>query len=503
MTLNRRTFFKSTAAVGAAAGLANVAGCALAPGPPSSATFPHGVASGDPRSTSVIVWTRLAGGASTAEVPLRWELSTGPGFEAIAASGVATAGPDADWTVSAEADGLEPATTYYYRWVHDGDSGATSPIGRTRTAPTGEVDHLRFAVVSCSNYAYGYFHNYRSVAERSDLDAVIHLGDYIYEYANEGSGETYGTFRNLDPAHEVITLGDYRRRYACYRSDPDLAEMHRQHPMIHIWDDHEFADDPYVGGAANHQPALDGPWVQRVAAALQAYGEWMPTRLDGNRIFRTLDYGDLVKLVMVDRQRRFLWPEPDDGDAYLGREQFDWLDGRLAESEAQWLVLVQQTTFGSTSADQVSGGWGKVQRDRVYSALEASTTDNLVVLTGDIHRAHALDLPKVPGVYSPVTGEGSVGVEFASGSISSPGGDGSDGGPQVRWRNGSSRTYLVLDITQDRVQGDVFGHGDLSKFFPWRPGEQHLAAFSSADGANRLVQQFTAATPKPAPDLAP
>lgn len=500
MSLSRRQFLRAGVGAGTVAAATSIVGCSPAPaGPAANRSFPNGVASGDPLTHSVLLWSRVAPDESGAAL-VRWAAATDPDFANVVATGAVSTDATRDWTVRAEATGLLPATTYYYRWSTDDDE---SPIGRTRTAPSGGVDHLRFAVVSCSNLGYGYFHHYRSVAERSDLDAVIHLGDYIYEYATEGFGETYGTARELDPPHEIVTLSDYRRRYACYRSDPDLLELHRQHPMIHVWDDHEFADDPFVGGAANHQPAADGPWDARVAAALQAYSEWMPTRLDGNRIFRTLDYGDLVRLVMVDRQRRFLWPAPDDGDAYLGREQFDWLDGQLASSAARWLVLVQQSTFGATDHDQASGGWGVDQRSRVFEALESSSTDNLIVLTGDIHRAHAIDLIETPGGYSAATGQGSAGVEFSCGSVTSPGGDSTDGGPQVRWTMGSSRTYLVLDITAERAQGDVFGFPDLLKYLPFRPDEQHVAAFATADGARHLTQVYTPAPPADRPGPAP
>lgn len=498
MPMTRRELLRATVA-GLAVLPPTLSACGpAAGGPPANEWFPQGVASGDPLSDAVLLWTRLAGAVGATE--LRWEIATDPALAEVVASGTATTGPYADGTATVDATGLRPATTYYYRWWH-GDR--PSPIGRTRTAPVGAVDHLRFAVVSCSNLGFGWFHNYRSVAERSDIDAVIHLGDYIYEYASQGSGETYGTTRPLDPAHEIITLDDYRRRYACYRDDADLQELHRQHPMIHVWDDHEFADDPVIGGAANHQPAQDGPWVDRLAAALQAYGEWMPTRLDGNRIFRVLDYGDLARLVMIDRQRRFLWPAPDDGGEYLGHEQAEWLDTQLAESTARWLVLVQQTTFGATAPDLVSGGWSAPDRRRVVDALARSSTDNLVVLTGDIHRAHAIDLVDDPRVYAPGSGTGVAGVEFSCGSVTSPGSDGGNHGPQVRWSIGSSRTYLVLDITTEHTQGDVFGFSDLLKYLPFRPDEQHLGAFRTLDGTRHLRQEFVPAAAKPAVTPAP
>jgi len=209
------------------------------------------------------------------------------------------------------------------------------------------------------------------MAARDDLDAWIHLGDYTYEYANPGAGETYGEYRINDPVNEIRPLSDYRRRYACYRADADLQELHRLHPVIHVWDDHEFADDPFIGGASNHQ-AEDGDWNLRVAAALQAYSEWMPTRLDGNLIYRTLRHGDLATIVGVDRQRRFIWPEPDDGDLYLGRAQFDWLDSQLGAVTSDWTVLAQQSTFAATAPNRRSGGWGERDRGRVLTRSASS-----------------------------------------------------------------------------------------------------------------------------------
>jgi alkaline phosphatase D len=280
----------------------SLSSCAPTPPTPTDGAFTHGVASGDPHHDSVVLWTRVRPGAPDERVEVGWEIGDDPTIARPAATGSTTTDGSRDWTVKVLAAGLADATTYYYRFTV---GGVASPLGRTRTAPSGPTDRLRFGVASCSNYGYGNFHAYRHMLRRHDLDAVIHLGDYIYEYASTGFGETYGEARDLEPRHEILTLDDYRARYGHYRADPDLQELHRQHPIIHVWDDHEFADDPYVGGAANHQPA-DGDWNDRVAAALQAYSEWMPTRLDGNRIFRTLDYGQLARIVGLDRQRGFL-----------------------------------------------------------------------------------------------------------------------------------------------------------------------------------------------------
>lgn len=497
--VGRRRFLAGSLAAGAA-GLVvpSLAACAPTPPKPTDGAFTHGVASGDPHHDSVVLWTRVRPAEGDAPVEVTWEIGTEPELVQPVSTGTAVATPDRDWTVKVVADGLTGATTYYYRFTA---GGVSSSIGRTRTAPSGATDRLRFGVASCSNYGYGNFHAYRHMLRRNDLDAVIHLGDYIYEYASAGFGETYGEARNLMPRHEILSLADYRARYGHYRADRDLQELHRQHPIIHVWDDHEFADDPYIGGAANHQPA-DGDWNLRVAAALQAYSEWMPTRLDGNRIFRTLDYGPLARIVGVDRQRRFLWPDPSDAGEYLGREQAAWLDREIAATEARWLVLAQQTTFGPTAPDLVGGGWPAPDRRRVTDAIRDRPSD-LVVLTGDIHRFHALDVVESPATYDPSTGQGSAAVEFAAGSISSPGSPAVGVGRSVRWNQGFTCGYAVVDLTPERVECDFFGFPDLAKLLGVAPGERHLAGFGAAHAAPCLVPRGSALAPADRPPLAP
>ena len=482
MSTTRRGFLLGTAVAAGAA--ATITACAPRPPAPGTPGFSHSVASGDPHPDSVVLWTRLDPAGRSGPTTVTWQVLGNESGTTVLSQGTSTTGPGRDWTVNVIAGGLQPGRTYWFRFVDD--AGNVSPVGRTRTAPSGAVDSLRFAVASCSNYAFGNFHAYGHMAERDDLDAWIHLGDYIYEYANPGSGETYGEYRLLDPVTEILTLDDYRRRYAHYRADPDLQELHRRIPVIHVWDDHEFADDPFIGGAGNHQPE-DGDWNLRVAAALQAYSEWMPTRLDGNRIFRTLRFGDLATLVGVDRQRRFIWPEADDGDLYLGREQFDWLDNELASISSDWTVLAQQTTFGATAPNRRSGGWGERDRGRVLSSLRPTGAD-LVVLTGDIHRFHAIDVLDDPDAYDRTTGAGVGAVEFAAGSISSGGSNGSGNGPQVRWTSGDHRGYALIDLNAERTQCDFFGFPDPEKLLIRRPPERWLGGFVSRRGAPGLVQ---------------
>ena len=211
----------------------------------------------------------------------------------------------------------------------------------------------------------------------------------------------------------------------------------------------------------------------------------MPTRVDDTRIYRTVEFGDLARLVLTDRQRRFIWPAADDGDLYLGREQFDWLDARLAETTSQWVVLGAQTTFGSTDPDMVTGGWGRRDRGRVYDQLAAGGSENLVVISGDTHRALALDLVTDTSRYFAGTG-GTAGVELSCGSISSPGSDLLQPGPAVRWNSGFNRTYLLLDITPEMTRSEFYGFFDLAKYLPFSPGEELLASFATRAGSNQL-----------------
>ena len=195
-------------------------------------------------------------------VEVQWELSTSREFATVTRMGSISTGPDRDYTVKVDVNGLQPGATYFYRFRA---LGFTSPVGRTKTAAAGAVARAKFAVVSCSNLAFGYFHVYRNLATRDDLDAVLHLGDYIYEYGNN----EYGSLRPNVPSREVFTLADYRARYARYRREPELQAIHAAHPFIAVWDDHEFANDAWQNGAQNHMPATEGDWAERRRAAAQ------------------------------------------------------------------------------------------------------------------------------------------------------------------------------------------------------------------------------------------
>lgn len=267
----------------------------------ASALFRHGVASGDPAQDGFVIWTRVDGQSN--EVPVTWEVASDPKFRRILQRGEMVTGPYRDHTVKAEVAGLAAGRTFYYRFQ---SLDSTSPTGRARTLSDGRLKKARLAVCSCSNYPAGYFNVYRSIAQRNDLDAVIHLGDYIYEYESTG----YATQRAAElgrvpyPEHEIVSLTDYRLRYAQYRTDPDLQALHANHAMIAIWDDHEITNDAWMHGAQNHTDETEGDWATRRLAAMQAYYEWMPIREgaahDRTAAFRRFDFGDLASLLVLE-----------------------------------------------------------------------------------------------------------------------------------------------------------------------------------------------------------
>ena len=290
------------------AGIAGTAAMLAIPSPLLGRTlgndpvFRHGVASGDPDASSVVLWTRVTAEGS-AEV--EWELSDTPDFKAVRKSGRFTTEAARDHTVKVLARGLPPGGTFFYRFRL---GGVTSPIGRARTLPQGKLDTLGIALASCSNYAFGFFNGYDAIARDPAIDFVLHTGDYIYEYGGQdGWGEkvaqTIG--RSHAPAHEIVSLSDYRTRHAQYKTDAGSQAMHAQHTLLACWDDHESTNNPWLNGAGNHQPATEGDWATRRAASIQAYYEWMPVREPSDtahpdrsraQFWRAYSFGDLALL---------------------------------------------------------------------------------------------------------------------------------------------------------------------------------------------------------------
>lgn len=283
---------------------AALAGGAVIAASPASAQvepvfFRHGVASGDPTQTSVVLWTRATAEGST--VAVHWEIAEDPAFRRLVSRGEVDAVPERDYCAKVVVRDLQPGRTYHYRFFV---GGHPSPAGRTRTLPDGKLDRLGIALLSCSNYAMGYFNAYDAVAGDPAIDFVLHTGDYIYEYGNAFASQSSFYVRPSDPPHETITLDDYRRRHAITKSDRHSQKMHAAHPLIALWDDHEFGNDAWRGGAQNHDSAIEGAWTARRDAAVQAYYEWMPVRdpepgaaLENWRAYR---FGDLATLVTLE-----------------------------------------------------------------------------------------------------------------------------------------------------------------------------------------------------------
>jgi alkaline phosphatase D len=364
---SRRSFVRQLALGATALGTLPLAACGGSDSEPD-VKFLHGVASGDPLSDRIILWTRITPPAGhTADIPVQWEVATDAAFGTIVAKGQANATAAKDFTVKVDATGLQPATGYHYRFSA---YAARSASARTRTLPTGSVAQVKLAVFSCANYPAGYFNAYADAARRNDLDATVHLGDYLYEYPRGGyaSANAEQLGRLSQPATEILTLTDYRTRHAQYKSDPDLQALHAAAPMIAVWDDHEIANDTWANGAENHQSATEGSFAARKAAALQAYHEWMPTRnAQPDLIYRSFNFGNLVALHMLDTRviareepadyTRFFTANGFDSTGFaaavgaptrqlLGAAQTQWLQQQMAASSATWQVLGQQVLMG-------------------------------------------------------------------------------------------------------------------------------------------------------------
>ncbi|MEU2764581.1 MULTISPECIES: alkaline phosphatase D family protein [unclassified Streptomyces] len=508
---SRRTVVRAAAASAAAVPvLATATTTSAAPAPAAGApAFLHGVASGDPLPDGVLLWTRVTpepgaepGSGAGPDTPVRWEVAEDREFARIAANGVTVASAASDHTVKADVRGLRPATAYYFRFTA-GD-GVRSAVGRTRTAPAADATTagLRFGVVSCANWEAGWFSAYRHLAARPDLDAVLHLGDYLYEY---GTGEytTRGTaVREHRPAHEILDLADYRTRHGHYKTDDDLQALHAAHPVIAIWDDHEFANDAWSGGAQNHTPETEGAWRQRVAAAKQAYFEWMPVRASTEgTVYRRLRFGRLADLHLLDL-RSFRSEQASVGSGKVddpartmtGRAQLDWLKAGLAGSDAAWKlvgtsVMISPVAFGALPAhllEPLAGllglpkeglavnvdQWDGYTADRkeLISHLRDRAVADTVFLTGDIHMAWANDVPVRAATYplSP-----SAATEFVVTSVTS---DNLDdllrvapgtvspvaaaavraANRHVKWVDLDSHGYGVLDVTAEHAQMDYY-----------------------------------------------
>lgn len=474
----------------------------------ATAEFAHGVASGDPTDSAVILWTRATPRDGAASLDVEWTLARDESLDDVVARGVATTSAGRDWTVKVDAHGLQPDEWYWYEF-RAGES--RSMRGRTRTLPSGRVDKFEIAVFSCSNYAFGYFNSYRSAAESDDLDLAVHLGDYIYEYGPRGYGgdvaERLG--RVHEPQREILTVADYRTRYAQYRSDEDLQALHARLPMLAVWDDHEIANNTWHSGAQNHTEGDEGSFVDRKAAAVQVFHEWMPIRSRpgsaAEKIYRRHDIGELATLIMLDTrlvgrdeqldyETQLDAPSKEGADRFrseliddprrsmLGAQQEAWLKLELSRSKRRgvpWQILGQQLLVGGLTTPDLSdllGGASGARVERLRAMAEyqlplnldawdgyggarerlaqdaRSFGDNVVVLAGDTHNSWAFDLLDRDGRQ--------FGVEFGTTSVTSPGIEGllplppevlaerlQDANPHLRLVNTRDRGFMTLSLT--------------------------------------------------------
>ena len=471
-TVTRRATLAAISATAAAATIPALATAAIG----TTEVFHHGVASGDPDATSVVLWTRVT---VAGPLEVEWQLASDPRFARVVREGRVATGPERDFTVKVVAEGLEPGGRYYYRFRA---SGVASPIGQTRTLPVGRVERLGIALASCSNFAFGYFNAYDAIARDAAVDFVLHTGDYIYEYGADGWGGEIARKigRVHEPANEIVSLFDYRTRHAQYKTDAGSQAMLAAKPLLACWDDHESANNPWTGGAQNHQPDKEGDWVDRRAASIQAYFEWMPVREPGPdrtrmQFWRTWIFGDLATLSTLET-RHTARARQIDYDPYrktitshaaaremerdtfgaVGRTMLSrelegdlaaaWTQSKLAEQP--WRLIGNPMPIARTRVPDVvalglipdptnqtkplsaavdiawKGKWNlpfypdtwdgyEWARERLYSQAREAGVDDLVFLTGDSHSFWANRLANAAGQ--------PMGLELGTSGITSPG----------------------------------------------------------------------------------
>lgn len=382
--------------------------------------FDHGVASGDPTQDRVVLWTRITPADPAAgEIAYSWRLDPVDRRAGGAKSGKGVTGPDRDHTIKVDVAGLDAGRAYTFQFEA---GGVASPLGRTSTLPAGGVKDVVLAVASCSLFPNGYFNAYQAIADLPRVDAVLHLGDYIYEYGGEGSygmDSAVAGARPHDPPHEIVTLADYRRRHAQYKSDPQLQAAHARAPWITVWDDHETANDSFKDGAENHSPETEGDWNARKAVALKAYYEWMPIReptagRPAEAIQRSFHFGDLAALIMVEtrltaRDHQITYEddlpnaEPatiaafraklaDPSRKMMGESQHGWVAGEVARSVAAghaWQVLGNQVVMARVNVPQVSAVMGA----EAFEAAMAETPEAVRARLARMDAVSALGVP--------------------------------------------------------------------------------------------------------------
>jgi len=466
------------------------------------------VASGDPLPDAVILWTRVTPDpyllTVIGDIDVKWEMALDENFTHLEASGQSCASAEKDFTIKIDASGLTPNTRYYYRFEA---FGVKSVVGRTKTTastipqnesykpllaknpkqppgkPTSPI--VRLAVVSCNNYEAGYFNGFARIAEQPDLDAVVHLGDYIYEYGPGFYGDS-SLHRSHLPAKELVALQDYRTRYAQYRLDPDLREAHQMHPFICVWDDHEIANNAFADGAENHQAEKQGGFALRKKAATQAYFEWLPVR-EGKTVYRQFSFGGLADLFMLD-ERLAGRSEPetkrhrakhDDTRTMLGKEQLEWLKKGMKNSGANWKLIGNQVLFAELNILPIFpkiffnfDAWDGYapERQAIKDFLFGNDIQNTLFITGDTHSSWAFDIPWDYKKYKRKRSKNIVAHEFATPSVTSANFDEYKSlktallfqkmlkkksvNPHLRYIDLVNHGYLLLTLTPDEAVGE-------------------------------------------------
>lgn len=519
--MERREFLKTVAGgVGAAAASTLVPMWRGAGAVAAERVFRHGVASGDPIANAVLIWTRvtrnedtLPGSGRGADVDVRWQVAEDPTFRRIARKGETVARRERDHTVKLDVTGLDPARTYYYRFKALGE---ISDAGRIRTAaPVRELQrNVRFGLASCANWEGGFFSAYRFMAEREDLEFVLHMGDYLYEYG-PGTYGPGGIDRVHVPDHEIVSLADYRMRHAQYKTDPDLQACHAMHPFITAWDDHEVTNDTWRDGAENHQDG-EGGFIKRRNRAYRAYFEWMPLRKprprrDPRRIYRRGRFGQLADLHMLDtRQYRDVQPSSqtdqsrhDPDRTITGDAQMQWLKNGLSADRAQWHLIGNQLMITPWETGEELpfnvDAWDGYTADRseLLGHIQGAEIDNVVFLTGDIHTSWANEVPIDDNTY-PVTP--SVAVEMVGPSITSDNADEITGSPArttsllleqevkadnpwVKYVELDSHGYSIVDVTKERLNVDWYF---ISERTDPKATEGFAASFKTEAGSNAV-----------------
>jgi alkaline phosphatase D len=456
-----------------------------------SNVFQHGVASGDPTTDAVVLWTQVT--TDDELVPVSWSLARDPGLRDVVASGQEIAEAAHDHTVHVDVQNLKPSKELYYGFSA---LGTQSPIGRTRLLPE-NPERIRFAACSCARFDAGFFNAYRRIAARDDLSFLLHLGDYIYETSNtppKNQAPSADIGRPFEPETECVTLDDYRTRYRQYRRDPDVQALHHAIPLIPTIDDHELADGAWAGGADAHDESRYGPWSDRKAASFKARWEWHAARKpnpdDWSRVFRSVKLGDLAEIFLLDirsrRDRPALEPVMSDPSrSMLGAEQREWLLGALDETAAHWKLVgspsIMRRTWKDNAGEPLTTAllklklmdedgegpdedqWDGYPVERQAMLERFESLDDLVVLSADIHVSMGGEL---------MLGDRPVAVEITAPSLTSQNLDDKLGLPRrderivaseqamidafghIQYCEMASHGYVVVDVDRERLRAE-------------------------------------------------